>query len=210
MRSLVSIAALLAASLLLSCGAALSGAPEVALVDPVAPELEVRPEEREHPSLQLRFPYANRSAMLGYGGVQMWARPVQDEIRVDAIIDAPAKEARWTRCETAELVADGRAIEVPVRYIGRPMQGGIYDAVQLELGIHQLRAMARARHVAGAVCGDPIALSASERRLLARFVRFFDRIAEPRQHGDAPAFREVGPKLELLPIESDDPGPYPA
>lgn len=201
----------LAASLLLSCGAAVRGSVATPPFDPLPDgELEVQLEARDHPPLALRFPYVNRAAILGYGGMQLWARPAEDEIRVDAIVDAPAKEARWTRCEAATLRIDGRASEVRARYIGRPMDGGIYDAVQLELGIHQLRAMARAHRVEATVCGDPVAVSSAQRRLLGRFVRFFDRIAAPRQHGDAPPFREVGPKLELLPNESDDPGPYPA
>jgi hypothetical protein len=148
--------------------------------------------------------------MLGYGSVQMWARPARDEIRVDAIVDAPAREARWTRCKAAMLRVDGRPIEVPAKYIGRPMDDGVYDAVLLRLGVHQLRAMARAGRVEAIVCGDPIALTAAQRRMLGRFVRAFDRLAEPEPHGEVPAFREVGPKIELLPTEQEDPGPYPA
>ncbi len=170
----------------------------------------VHPDAREKPSLELRFSYANPEAMLGYGDVQLWARPVLDEIRVSAIVDAPAEQARWSRCEAATLRAEGRTVELPAAYIGRPMGRGVYDAVQLELGIHHLRQLARAEDASVTVCGDPVRLSIGQRRLFGRFVELFDRIAAPRQHGDAPAFREVGPKLDLLPNEEEDPGPYPA
>lgn len=204
------------AALLLSCGAAMqraSSAPPAAGPGAVAPEevLEVQLEDRERPSLELRFPYANAEALLGYGTVRMWARPERDEIRVTAIVDAPAKEARWRACEQAELVADGRRIELAPDYIGRPMSAsGTYDAVRVELGIHELRRVARAARVHGTVCGDPLELTASQRRSIARFVRWFDRIAQPRSQVEAPPFREVGPELELLPHEEADPGPYEA
>lgn len=173
--------------------------------------LEVRPGHRERPSLELHFPYGNAAALFGYGTVRMWARPERDEIRVTAIMDAPAKEARWRGCVQAELVADGRRIELAPDYIGRPMgTAGTYDAVRVELGIHDLRRIARAARVHGTVCGDPIALTASQRRSIARFVRWFDRIARPRRGAGAPPFRAVGPELERLPHEEADPGPYEA
>lgn len=202
-----------AALFFLSCGGGLPRS--VAVPSPPAEQqedelLEVQLEDHERPSLQLRFTYANRAAMLGFGGVQMWARPERDEIRVTAIVDAPAKEPRWDRCEGAALFADGRRIELDPAYIGRPMLDGVYDAVRLDLGIHQLRRIARASRVGGSVCGDPFELSESQRRSVARFVRWFDQLAEPRQEADAPGFREVGPQLELLPVEDPDPGPYEA
>ncbi len=210
MRALGSVV-LLCSLFASSCGVGLAQAalpPAAALLE--TETLEVQLDDPERPSLQLRFPYANPEARLGYGGVQLWARPERDEILVSAIVDAPAKSPRWERCEGAWLAADGRRVALETEYIARPMDGGIYEAVQLGLGIHQLRRLVRARRIAGAVCGDPIELTDSQRRSLARFVALFDELAQPRQSGDAPGFRAVGPEIELLPHEDPDPGPYEA
>ena len=198
------------AALLLSCGASLAPLPEAPLDDTEGAELEVRPGDDEQPPLRLRLRYASREGMLGSGGVHLWARPGKDEVRVSGIVDAPAKEARWSRCEGAALFVDGEPIALETRYIGSPMQGGHYDAVRIELGIHQLRRMSGARRSAGTVCGDPIVITAAQRRAIARFVAIFDELAAPRQSEDAEGFREVGPTIELMPNEDGDPGPYPA
>lgn len=213
MRSpMVRAAVLGCAAMLSSCGAVAARPIAASELEPPGGDevLEVQLEDRERPSLQLRFSWANRAARLGYGGVQMWARPERDEIRVTAIVDAPAKEARWERCDAALLLVDGRRVELDPAYIWRPMAGGTYDAVQLDLGIHQLRRIAAAQRVHGAICGDPFELTTSQRRSLARFVDWFDRIAQPRQLEDAPGFRAVGPEVDLLPHEDVDPGPYEA
>ena len=199
------------AALLLSCGASLGALPVAPLDEQrEGAELEVTAGTREEPPLRLRLRYASRAAMLGSGGVHLWARPGKDEVQVSGIVDAPAKEARWERCEGAVLFVDGAAVPLETRYIGSPMQGGHYDAVRIELGIHELRLMSGAQRIAGTVCGDPIVITAAQRRAIARFVALFDELAAPRQTGDAEGFREVGPTIELLPNEDDDPGPYPA
>jgi hypothetical protein len=198
------------AALLLSCGAGLPPLPIAPLDETEGAELEVRPGEHEQPPLRLRFRYASREGMLGSGGVHLWARPGHDEVRVTGIVDAPAKEARWTACEGGVLFVDGERVPLETRYIGSPMEGGHYDAVRIELGIHQLRRISGARRTAGTICGDPIVITAAQRRAIARFVAIFDDMAAPRQTEDAEGFREVGPTIDLMPNEDDDPGPYPA
>jgi hypothetical protein len=207
MRRTQILVGLVSAAFLGSCGA---GTP--AFEDRGLPEaeLEVRPERPEQPPLELRLRYQNSAALFGTGSLSFWARPSTDEIRVGAVVDAPARSTRWAGCREVTLYIDGAALPLAARYVGRAMDSGVYDAVLLHLGIHELRRMARARHVSGSVCGDPLELSAAQRRTLARFVTFFDRLAAPVPLEDAPLFREVGPKLELLPCEEEDPGPYPA
>lgn len=173
-------------------------------------ELEVQPGRADRAPLRSTLPYANRATILGYGGVQMWARPERDELIVGAIVDAPSKEARWRSCRGATLVFDGERLELPTTYIGAPMEGGVYDAVRVELRIDQVRRMARARSLRGDVCGDPIELGAPQRGTIRRFVEWFDRIATPARTEDAPVFRDVGPSLDVLPNEELEPGPHPA
>jgi hypothetical protein len=160
--------------------------------------------------LRLHLSYANPATTVGYGAFVFWARPKDDEIRVSAIIDAPSRTARWTECRTAVLENARGAIPIDVVYMGRPMEAGTYDAVRADLRIDQLRHLARGGTIRGNVCGDPIVLGDPHRRAIARFVDWFDRLEAPVQNGDAPAFREVGPELILLPNEEWDPGPYPS
>lgn len=203
-----------AALVLLSCGVKrpLGPGPAAHRLEGLRPEgeLEVRQGTRSQPSLRATLPYANPAARLGYGGIQLWAGPERDELRLSAIIDAPAKETRWVGCTQVELWVDGELVSISARYVGGPMEGGVYDAVQLELGIEQLRRLARARRARGAVCGDPLEIGASQRATLADFVDWFDRLAMPAGEGKVPAYREIGPVLERLPREEVDPGPHPA
>lgn len=199
------VAVVPALGFLLSCGAGLRPARDAErLTEAPRTSLEVRPDDQD--PLRLNLAYANRGTILGYGGLSLWARPKHDEIQVSAIVDAPVRASRWQSCRTATL----GGVELAAEYIGRPMADGTYDAVHFDVGIHELRRLVRAGPIRGSVCGDPIELSDEHRRSIERFVRWFDRIAAPEQHGDAPAFREVGPKIPLLPVTDDDPGPYPA
>ncbi len=210
MRGRIAVIGLLA-GLLGSCGGLTGRAspPAWAATLPegmaVEGDLTVRPEEREHPALELRFPWANARSSLGWGGVHLWARPAVDHVSVSAIVDAPAAASRWAACDEAILRIDGREVRVPARYVGRPMSDGQghYDAVQLDLDVLQLRKIALGRELSGHICGDPFALAPGQRDTLGRFVRWFDAIAVPEQHGDAPYFREVGPDLRALPTEHD-------
>ncbi|MGE0789665.1 MAG: hypothetical protein AB7S26_28590 [Sandaracinaceae bacterium] len=194
--------------LLLSCGGADPKAPTpewAALLPeqmPIEGELTVNPDEREHPALELRFPWANAQASLGWGGVHLWARPASDNVTVTALIDAPASRARWSTCNTAVLDLDGRRVPFRAEYVGRPMgSSGSYEAVQIDLDVLTLRKIARGRVLSGHICGDPFTVTEDQRAAISRFVDWFDRIAVPRQHGDAPFYREVGPRPRELPCE---------
>ena len=55
--------------------------------------------------------------------------------------------------------------------------GAVYDAIAVDLGIEELRRIARAGHVAGTVCGDPIVLGAAQLETLRRFLQQFDELA---------------------------------
>ncbi len=203
------------APLLVSCGAwsaqAVRLADAVVALQPPRPEgeLHVQRGQRDRPSLRATLPYANGASLLGYGGVQLWARPERDELLVSAIVDAPAKEERWRDCRQAVVAIDGERIELT--YIGAPLDGGgVYDAVRFDLRVDQVRRVARARSVRATVCGDPLELGPAQRRTLTDFVDWFDRLAAPAPHGEAPVYRDVGPELDVLPNEELDPGPHPA
>jgi hypothetical protein len=90
------------------------------------------------------------------------------------------------------------------------MDGGVYDAVRLELGIQEVRLMSRAHRLSATVCGDRVEITSAQRRSLVRFVSAFDELAAPIPLDEEPTFREVGPKLDVLPCEEADPGPYPS
>ena len=214
-RRTIVIAVLLACPLLLSCGAGavrglgasplsgFTGAPDF------DGELVVRPDAGDRPSLELRFPFANERSTLGWSAVHMWARPHQDHVGVTALVDAPAEVSRWTDCEAVHLRIDSRVVRVDARYVGRPMDGslGVYDAVQLSLDVLTLRKMANARTVTGVACGDPFEITRGQQDSLRRFVEWFDSIATPGQLREAPWYRDVGPRVDLLPLEIEDETP---
>lgn len=209
-RLVVPMAAL--AAMLLSCGGGTAVGPEPAWAHalpgdlPLDGELLVRPEEREEPPLELRFPWDNPGSTLGWGAVHMWARPVADHVRVSAIVDSPAAGRRW-RCDEVTLRFDAVERRIPAEYVGRPMRGGgSYDAVRLRIGVHHLRKLARARRSGVAVCGDELELTPALQRRIQRFVEWFDHLATPRRAGDMPYFRDVGPR-PALPGDDDEPGP---
>jgi hypothetical protein len=192
------IAAAPALGMLLSCGAT----PPPRTIE----RTSLTVEGGEDDALRARVPYLNGATDLGRGAISLWAQPDKNELRVSLIADAPGSSARWASCRTVTF----GAISARVEYIGRPMEGGVYDAVAFDLGIDELRQIASGRAARGSLCGDPIELSSSERRVLLTFVREFDRIAKPPRPVDVPAFREVGPQIPFLPIADDDSGPYPA
>lgn len=200
------------ATLLLSCGGGVAVQPEPAWVRalpedlPLDGELVVRPDEHEEPPLELRFPWGNPEAALGFGAVHLWARPAADHVRVSAIVDAPAEGRRW-RCDEVTLRWDDGAGRERAEYVGRPMSGGgSYDAVRLRIGVNHLRELARARRPRIDVCGDDLALTPGQRRAVARFVEWFDHLATPRRPGDVPYYRDVGPRPDL-PGDDELPGP---
>lgn len=201
----------LASLLLLSCGASARspssslGPPAIAGMAPYGGELVVREAPSDGPDLELRFPYANARSTLGWGGVHLWARPHADHVSVTALIDAPSERARWEDCADVELRFDHRVQRYDASYVGRAMDAslGHYDAVQVQLDVLALRKIARSRHVAGRVCGDPFEITDDQRDVIRRFVEWFDHLAVPGQLRDAPWYREVGPRPELLPLEDD-------
>ncbi|MCB9592089.1 MAG: hypothetical protein H6719_05095 [Sandaracinaceae bacterium] len=200
----------LLSSLLLSCGASISptatvGPPPLAGMSAYEGELVVREAPGDGPSLELRFPYENAHSALGWGGMHLWARPHTDHVSVTALVDAPADRARWQTCSSLELQIDHRTQRFDASYVGRPMDGdlGHYDAVQVQLDVLALRKIARARRVVGVACGDRFVITDDQRDSVRRFVEWFDVLAVPGQLRDAPWYREVGPRPELLPLEDD-------
>ena len=206
------IGVLLTGAGLLSCGGARPAAAALpAWARSLPPEfplqgaLDVHPEERVQPSLRARFPWANDDTLLGWGGVHLWARPANDEVQVQAILDAPADKQRWGGCGAMTVEIDGRPTRVEAQYIGRNLQGaGAYDAVQVDLDIGAVRRMAVARSVRGEVCGDLFELSETQLHTLRRFVSWFDRMAAPVVPEELPPHRDVGPDV-ILPGEEYGP-----
>lgn len=179
---------------------------------PVAGMLRVRPEEREEPALDLRFPWSNPGAALGWGAVHLWARPGVDHVGVTAIIDAPADAARWTGCDDVGVRFGRAERRVSAVHIERPLgtTEGVYEAVSVQLDILQVRKLADAPLVTLDVCGDPLVLTDAQRDSLQRFVEWFDEIATPRQLRDNPAFRDVGPRPDLPGEEAEEEEPLEA
>lgn len=179
---------------------------------PIAGMLRVRPDSREEPALDLRFPWSNSGASLGWGAVHLWARPGIDHVGVTAIIDAPADAARWSGCE-AVGVRFGRAERlVSAVRIERPLGTtvGVYEAVRFQLDILQVRKLAAAPLITLDVCGDRLALTDAQRASLQRFVEWFDEIATPRRLRDNPFFRDVGPRPSLPGEEAEEEEPLEA
>lgn len=203
-------------SLLLSCGAEVirglgaSRLPSFAGAPDFDGELVVRPDATEEPSLELRFPFVNEGSTLGWSAVHLWARPYRDHVGVTGLIDAPAEVSRWSDCDSVYLRIDSRVVRIEARYVGRPMEDslGVYDAVQLSLDILTLRKVANARAVTGVVCGDPFELTHGQRDSIRRFVEWFDALAIHGRLRDASWYHEVGPRIELLPLEVGDEGPF--
>ncbi|MBX3273225.1 MAG: hypothetical protein KF729_23370 [Sandaracinaceae bacterium] len=209
MRS-TAIAISLLSLALWSCGAtfprASLGPPAHAAMPDYDGELVVREAPGDTPSLELRFPYANARSTLGWGGVHLWARPHRDHVSVTALLDAPSERARWERCEHVELRMDRRVQVFEASYVGAPMDAalGHYDAVQVRLDVLALRKIANAREVTGRACGDPFVITRAQQDAVRRFVEWFDWLAIPGQYGDAPWYREVGPRPTRMPLEEDD------
>lgn len=131
------------------------------------------------PALRAEIPWANGSALWGWGAMRMWGRPREDEVRVSAILDAPARARRWGASCEVHMQIDDRVLRTSAGYIGRPMVSGVYDAVRIDLGIEDLRAIAGARRVLGTVCGDRIEIGDEQRETVRRFVDQFDSLAVP-------------------------------
>ncbi len=160
------------------------------------------------PALRAELPWLATSTLYGWGSVRLLGRPRENELTVRAIVDAPRPTRRWTAACAVEVTMDGAPIAVRASYVGAPMEGGVYDAVRMELPIETLRAMAAARHVHGTICGDPFALDAPQRATLAAFVQQFDLLARP-DHAPEETHTEPGPREPMMPGEEDELGDEP-
>lgn len=160
------------------------------------------------PSLRVQVPWSNGGAVGGWGALRFWGAPREDELRVHAILDAPASARRWGSTCEVRLRAAERELVLRAHYVGRPMSHGVYDAVRVDLPIEDVRRLAAAPSVRGEVCGDPIELGAEQQRAVRLFLDRFDDLAVPTgpRPGDPV---EQGPDL-ILPGEDDDNWPTPA
>jgi hypothetical protein len=126
------------------------------------------------------LPWANDAAVYGWGTVRLDAAPMENEITVRAIVDAPTSARRWSAPCELRVDVDGTEVRAAARPVGTRLKGGaFYDALRLELGIDVLRRMARAEAVRGEICGDPFELPEVQRATLRAFVDRFDELALP-------------------------------
>lgn len=116
-------------------------------------------------------------SVLGWLSVDLSAHPEEHEFRVIATFGAPLSAERWQGCRVLELDVDGAVTRVETRYTGVPMERGVYDAVNVELTIDDVRRIAGARRVRANLCGDEMELPRAERAALSSFVRRFDEMA---------------------------------
>lgn len=145
------------------------------------------------------LPVPHAPAVYGWGTVRLDAEPLQDELTVRTIVDAPTHARRWTtRCEVL-LRIDGNEVRAQAQPVGTRLKSGVfYDAVRFELGIDTVRRLSRAEHIEGTLCGDPLTLLPTQRETLGRFVQGFDDLALP-----ALPSRET--PCERMPTDPDEP-----
>src|SRR5687768_11904838 len=120
--------------------------------DAVSTTVAIR--EASPPPLAWTHSYEDPSSALGYGTLDLSARPMQHEIRVDMMVGAPMRAPRWRYCGAGALSIDARHKILPLRWSGVPMGSGLYDAVTVDITIEDVRAMSRAESVTVDVCGD--------------------------------------------------------
>lgn len=174
---------------------------------PVEGRVEVQGGERA-PDLRAQIPWPNVASLWGWGALRIVGRPRHDELRVHAIVDAPASARRWgATCEVTMRI-DAQHLSLRASYVGRPLSRGVYDAVRLNLPIETIRAIARAQRVEGEVCGDRFELGAEQRATVARFVQRFDELAVPDRPARGTPVAD-GPDL-VLPGIDDPRWPTPA
>jgi hypothetical protein len=207
-RTSGSIIAMLA--LALSCGAPRTRHDPQALPDgtPVAGRVAIE-GYAERAAVHAEIPWATSGSIWGWGTLRVWGRPRNDEIRVHAILDVATPARRWGASCEVRMWIDGRELAQQTgSYVGRPMRSGVYDAVGLELGIEDLRAIADAERVHGTVCGDRFEIGSPQRATVAAFLEHFDRLAIPFEppRGFSPS---IGPDV-LLPGEEQGDWATPA
>ncbi|MDQ3033910.1 MAG: hypothetical protein M3Y87_15950 [Myxococcota bacterium] len=174
---------------------------------PMAGRLEVAGGESS-PSISAQIPWPNPSSLWGWGAVRLWGSPREDELRVHAIVDAPAGARRWGAMCEVRVRIDEREVAMRASYVGRAMSRGQYDAVRIDLPIEELRAISRAQRVEGEVCGDRFEIGAEQRETVGRFVERFDALSVPAPslRGTPPA---VGPDV-FVPGQDEEIWPTPA
>lgn len=144
------------------------------------------------------LPIRHEASLYGWGTLRLDAEPLEDEITVRTIVDAPTATRRWrTQCDVV-LFVDGAEVRARAQPVGsRLKSGAYYDAIRFELGIDTVRHIARAEHVEGTLCGAPLALSPAQRSTLERFVEGFDDIA-------LPVLPSVETEIERMPTDPDE------
>lgn len=179
---------------------------------PLAGTIEAHPERRggPEPTLRLRTPWADHTALLGYGTAHFWATPSKNEIRVSVLLDRTGGQG-WSTCSEVEVRIDGHSARVPASFVGRRLSTGVgYQALLLDLEVQQLRRWAETGRGSLSVCGTTVRFDAPQLGSLRGFVERFDAFAAPRGLDELPPYREVGPRPLLLPTEHDDLGLYEA
>ncbi|MBX7195815.1 MAG: hypothetical protein K1X94_27420 [Sandaracinaceae bacterium] len=149
--------------------------------------------------IRAALPVRHEASLYGWGTVRLAADPLEDEVFVRTIVDAPTERRRWSAQCDVVLHVDEREVRVRAESVGTRMKSGVfYDALRFELGIDTVRALARAREVSGSVCGDPLVLSPAQRATLERFVEGFDAMALP------PAVPPIETEIEIMPTDPDE------
>jgi hypothetical protein len=145
--------------------------------------------------LSVTLQYDDPLAELGWGTFDLTAHPTEHEFRVDLMVGAAMRDARWRYCGAGRLVIDGDGKWLPFEWRGVPMAGGVYDAVTVDLTIDDVRRMASADQVEVELCGDRVTLTPAHRAELPEFVRRFEEMATY----DGPSAPERRPTLDWEP-----------
>ena len=142
------------------------------------------------------------------GTLRLWGSPADDSLHVQALFDRVSPVRRWGPACDVRLHIDGREVAMGALDVGQPLPTGVYEAVTVQLGIEEVRALAHARVASGEVCGDALRLDLGALRTLRLFVAQFDRHASPRapRRDRTPL---AGPEL-WLPDEDEVCTPTPA
>lgn len=139
--------------------------------------IEDAPFEYEPPTLTAQLHLDVPESKLGFGALDSSAHPEDHELRVGVTLGAAVDEKRWDLCPMLLVDIDGIHAKLETKYFGVPMEGGVYDAVSVELSIEHVRAMVSAESVTASLCGDELRLEPAERAQLLDFVRRFEEMA---------------------------------
>ncbi len=135
-----------------------------------SPSLALAPDH-----LGASVPVPHAPALLGWGNIQLYARPLDDELFVRVVVGSPTREQRWSRPCDVVLRIDGDTIVQAAEPVGARVDDTLFhDALRFELRIDVVRRLARASHAESSFCGDRIGLGPEDRAILRRFVEEFD------------------------------------